>query len=90
MPDPSAESSTPVPLVRIVRMTFHPDVVDDFIAHFDQVSPHIRAFAGCRHLELWRDDRYPNICTTYSQWDSTDGAERVPEKRPVRRRVEDG
>ena len=72
MPDPSANASTPRPLVRIVRMTFHPDAVDDFIAHFDQVSPHIRAYAGCRHLELWRDGRYPNICTTYSQWDSTD------------------
>lgn len=71
MPEPSADAS-PRPLVRIVRMTFHPDAVDDFIAHFDEVSPHIRAFAGCRHLELWRDDRYPNVCTTYSQWDSTD------------------
>jgi len=60
------------PLVRIVRMTFHPGAVDDFIAHFDEVSPHIRAFPGCLHLELWRDARYPNICTTYSHWDSKD------------------
>ncbi|NBC85675.1 MAG: antibiotic biosynthesis monooxygenase [Bacteroidetes bacterium] len=60
------------PLVRIVRMTFHPGAVDDFIAHFDEVSPHIRAYPGCLHLELWRDARYPNICTTYSHWESRD------------------
>ncbi|PEN13904.1 antibiotic biosynthesis monooxygenase [Longibacter salinarum] len=58
------------PLVRIVRMTFHPDTVDDFIDHFDDVSPRIRSFPGCTHLELWRDARYPNICTTYSHWES--------------------
>lgn len=53
-------------------MTFHPDAVDAFIEHFDEVSPHIRAFAGCHHLELWRDPRYLNICTTYSHWESAD------------------
>jgi len=68
MPEPSS----PVPLIRIVRMTFHPDAVEDFLTHFDTVSPHIRAFPGCRHLELWRDDRYPNVCSTYSHWDSAD------------------
>jgi heme-degrading monooxygenase HmoA len=53
-------------------MTFHPDAVADFIDHFDRVSPHIRSFPGCQHLELWRDARYPNVCTTYSHWDSAD------------------
>jgi len=53
-------------------MTFDPDAVDAFIEHFDEVSPRIRGFDGCHHLELWRDPRYPNICTTYSHWESTD------------------
>lgn len=55
-------------LIRIVRMTFHPDKVDAFLDHFDAVSSRIRAFPGCTHLELWHDARHPNICTTYSHW----------------------
>ena len=50
-------------------MTFRPDALADFLAMFEQVAPQIRAFAGCRHLELWEDVRYPNILTTYSLWD---------------------
>jgi quinol monooxygenase YgiN len=56
-------------LVRIVRMTFQPDRVDDFLDIFDASADQIRAFPGCRHLELWRDARYPNIFTTFSHWD---------------------
>jgi quinol monooxygenase YgiN len=62
-------------LVRIVRMTFHPEAVDAFLDHFDEVAPHIRAFPGCRHLEMWRDVRYPNVCTTHSHWESSDALE---------------
>ncbi len=55
-------------LIRLVRMTFHPDRVEDFHALFSRVAPRIQAFDGCLHLELWRDVRYPNILTTYSHW----------------------
>lgn len=50
-------------------MTFVPDRIDDFLNLFRETSPRIRSFEGCRHLELWRDDRYPNVMTTYSIWD---------------------
>ena len=53
-------------------MTFRPDALADFLAMFEEVSPRIRGFAGCQHLELWEDARYPNILTTYSHWDSAD------------------
>lgn len=56
-------------LIRTVRMTFRPDALADFLAMFEEVAPQIRTFAGCRHLELWEDVRYPNILTTYSLWD---------------------
>lgn len=56
-------------LIRTVRMTFRPEAVADFLAMFEDVSPRIRAFAGCHHLELWEDMRFPNILTTYSLWD---------------------
>lgn len=58
----------PLVLIRLVRMTLAPDRVDDFLSLFDATSPSIRAFPGCSHLELWRDDRFPNIVTTYSIW----------------------
>jgi quinol monooxygenase YgiN len=55
-------------LIRIVRLTFAPDTVDDFLAQFDDSAPQIRQFPGCRHLELWRDADTPHVCTTYSHW----------------------
>lgn len=36
---------------------------------FDASAPRIRAFPGCHHLELWQDERYPNVVTTYSHWE---------------------
>jgi quinol monooxygenase YgiN len=63
-------------LIRTVRMTFRPDAVDEFMRIYAASSPHIRAFPGCRHLELWRDARYSNILTTCSHWDGADDLER--------------
>ncbi len=40
-------------LIRLVRMTFRPDALEAFLALFDASAPQIRAFPGCRHLELW-------------------------------------
>lgn len=50
-------------------MTFRPDALPEFLALFEGASPQIRAFAGCRHLELWEDARFSNILSTYSIWD---------------------
>ncbi|MEF8815278.1 MAG: antibiotic biosynthesis monooxygenase [Salinibacter sp.] len=55
-------------LVRIVRMTFAPNTVDQFLDQFDEAAPLIRSFSGCRHLELWRDLDASAVCTTYSHW----------------------
>ena len=49
-------------------MTFRPDRLDRFHDIFRSTSEHIRAVAGCRHLELWEDARFPNVLTTYSHW----------------------
>ncbi len=57
-------------LIRVVRMTFKPQDVPDFMNLFHEVSPCIRRFEGCKHLELWEDRRYPNVLTTYSIWES--------------------
>lgn len=57
-------------LIRIVRMTFRPEAVEDFVKYFDANKNAIRNFDGCRHLELWQDEHEKNIFTTYSHWES--------------------
>ena len=59
-------------LFRTVRMTFDPARVEDFLALFAEARPKIAAVPGCRHLELWRDARFPNVLTTFSHWDDDD------------------
>jgi quinol monooxygenase YgiN len=49
-------------------MTFQADRVDAFLSLFDDISDEIRAFDGCRHLELWRDADEGNVLMTYSHW----------------------
>ena len=53
-------------------MTFRPDRRDEFLALFREARPRIAAAPGCRHLELWEDARFPNVLTTYSEWDGAD------------------
>lgn len=57
-------------------MTLLPDDIDSFLSIFDEAEPGIRSFPGCRHLELWQDERYKNILTTYSIWDDAAALER--------------
>ena len=59
-------------LLRTVRMTFRPDRLADFLSLFREARPRIAAAPGCRHLELWQDDRFPNVLTTFSRWDDAD------------------
>jgi len=59
-------------LVRIVRLTFCPDAVDTFLDRFDESAPRVRAFPGCRRLELWRDPDTPTAFTTLTYWDDPD------------------
>lgn len=62
-------------LVRIVRMTFQPDMLADFHAIFDRSKAHIRAFPGNHHLELLRDPENPAVRITHSLWESVDALE---------------
>ena len=56
-------------LVRIVKMSFHPEHIDAFLNNFDSVKNNIRDFEGCRYLELYRDQNNTDIFFTYSYWD---------------------
>ncbi|MDA0194363.1 MAG: putative quinol monooxygenase [Bacteroidetes bacterium] len=55
-------------LIRIVRMTFKEDSVDDFLEIFRENSDQIKACNGCVDLELLRDLDNPNVFITKSRW----------------------
>ena len=57
-------------LVRIVKMTFRPDAVEDFKVFFETRKDVIRAFDGCRHLQLWQDSTELSVFFTYSLWEN--------------------
>ncbi len=57
-------------LIRIVRMTFQPEKLDEFLEIFHSTKIKIRNQPGCRHLELLQDLNTPNVMVTYSHWDS--------------------
>jgi quinol monooxygenase YgiN len=55
---------------RIVKMSFVPEKVDDFLAVYKANWDRIRGFKGCNHVELLRDENSPNVFFTYSLWES--------------------
>ena len=57
-------------LTRFVQMTFKPENIASFERIFEASAPTIRAFPGCRHVELLQDTVEPEVFFTYSLWDS--------------------
>lgn len=56
--------------VRIVKMSFDKNKIDEFLNNFHQVKEKIRAFEGCQFLELYQDKENTNIFFTYSYWNT--------------------
>ncbi|MDD7887791.1 putative quinol monooxygenase [Flavivirga sp. 57AJ16] len=61
--------------VRIVKMGFHEQNTETFLAHFKANKEKIRHFKGCRLLELYRDKNDPSIFFTYSYWETENDLE---------------
>lgn len=56
---------------RIVKMTFREEAVETFLHDvFEHSKDRIRAFPGCRHMELLRNLNQPNMLFTLSIWDN--------------------
>ncbi|ELR73612.1 hypothetical protein C900_02697 [Fulvivirga imtechensis AK7] len=53
-------------------MTFKKEETDNFLKVFNYSKQQIRAFPGCRHLELHQDYNKDHIYVTYSIWDNED------------------
>ena len=54
---------------RIVKLTFQPDRIADFLAIFRESKGLILAFPGCHHVELLRCTQPENVFFTYSFWE---------------------
>ncbi len=63
-------------ITRIVKLTFKPDSVDDFIGVFNGAKDRIEGFEGCQKLVLYRDSRLENVFFTYSEWEDEEALER--------------
>ncbi len=56
-------------IVRIVKLTFKTEEVENFEKLFAEVQPFILKSEGCRHVELLRDVANTSVFFTYSHWD---------------------
>ena len=61
--------------VRIVKMSFEPSKIDEFLELFDSNKTKIRNFEGCSFLELYQDKSNSNVFFTYSHWEHNDHLE---------------
>jgi len=57
-------------VIRIVKLSFHHENIEVFLANFETNKTEIRNFPGCEKLELLRDKSETNIFFTYSYWNS--------------------
>jgi (4S)-4-hydroxy-5-phosphonooxypentane-2,3-dione isomerase len=63
-------------MIRIVKLSFHPENVDKFLSLFNESKQKIRMSSGCNRLELLNDINNPNIFFTYSYWDKPSSLEK--------------
>ena len=61
--------------VRIVKMSFQKEYIEDFLQMFEQKKKLIRNSPGCKLLELYQDKNNPEIFFTYSYWDTENDLE---------------
>lgn len=57
-------------LTRIVKLTFAPAYINDFLDHFETVKHKINDFPGCHGMQLMIDKKENGVVFTYSVWES--------------------
>jgi heme-degrading monooxygenase HmoA len=61
---------------RLVKLTFRPEEVEYFISEvFENSKTQIRAFSGCRHMELLQEEAQKNVLFTLSIWETESNLE---------------
>ena len=59
-------------ITRIVKMTFVPERVNEFLKVFDANKERIAGFQGCTHFKLLQSIDDATIFFTYSHWDTVE------------------
>jgi heme-degrading monooxygenase HmoA len=59
-----------LPLLRVVRMSFKPDLLPEFLAMFQETQPKIATMPGCLGVELKQDIAQAHVLYTLSHWRS--------------------
>jgi hypothetical protein len=62
-------------MIRIVKMVFKPEMIEEFLVNFQEDKQKIRNFEGVEHLELLQDKANKNCYFTYSKWKSPEHLE---------------
>jgi len=57
-------------LMRIVKLTFREDKINEFLSFFDEIKEQVNSFPGCQGMKLIQDIENPCIIMTYSHWNS--------------------
>lgn len=57
-------------IVRIVKMTFKENAINQFLAIITTANHKIRQSPGCIGLEVIQDINTPHVFFTYSKWES--------------------
>jgi quinol monooxygenase YgiN len=57
-------------LIRIVKLHFQEDRVEDFLTFFESIKQKVNTFPGCLGMKLLRGTDDPCIIMTYSHWES--------------------
>lgn len=57
-------------LIRIVKLHFREDKIEDFLSFFESVKHRVNDFPGCSGMKLLRDINTPTIVMTYSHWEN--------------------
>ena len=63
-------------VTRVVRLHFRSEEADTFLGIFESSKEAIRAYPGCRKMELLRDIHAASTFVTISHWDSAEDLER--------------
>ncbi len=56
-------------MIRIVKLTFKTEHIEEFLTHFESVKNDINNFPGCKGMKLLREQGSSNVFFTYSQWE---------------------
>lgn len=59
-------------IIRVVKMKFKVDKIQDFLAFSDRIKPIIKSQQGCLNLEIFQDNKENSVFFTISNWESED------------------